>query len=182
MPAAIPESAIRKVLTAIGASLGNSSANYNTPACHATRPESALVHPTTGLHHGRWRHSQGMAGWGLGPHRVRSDPGSSLTTEASCRRRDDATGCTRRRRSSRRLVPAAAASASTGAAMSAAAASARCSTPGRRSAAGAGDHVTVTDSHHPALRTAPAASSRRQCPRDNWTCGCQNPWFSGCGE
>ena len=37
--------------------------------------------------------------------------------------------------------------------------------------------VTVTDSHHPALRMAPAASSRRQCPRDSWTC-CQRPWLS----
>jgi hypothetical protein len=68
-------------------------------------------------------------------------------------------------------------SARTGAIMSVAAASARGSTAGRRSGAGAGDQVTVTDSHHPALRMAPAASSRRQCPRDSWTC-CQRPWLS----
>jgi hypothetical protein len=49
--------------------------------------------------------------------------------------------------------------------MSAAAVSARCSTAGRRSGTGAGDHVTVTDSHYPALRMAPHASSRRQWPR-----------------
>ncbi len=36
----------------------------------------------------------------------------------------------------------------------------------RRSGAGTGDQVTVTDSYHPALRMAPAGSSRRQCPRD----------------
>ena len=61
--------------------------------------------------------------------------------------------------------------------MSAAAASARGSMAARRSGADAGDQVTVTDSHHPALRMAPAASSRRQCPRDSWTC-CQSPWLS----
>jgi len=55
-------------------------------------------------------------------------------------------------------------SARTGAIMSVAAASARGSTAGRRSGAGAGDQVT--DSYHPALRMAPAGSSRRQCPRD----------------
>ena len=42
---------------------------------------------------------------------------------------------------------------------------------------GTGNQVTVTDSHHPALRMAPAACSRRQCPRDSWTC-CQRPWLS----
>ena len=68
-------------------------------------------------------------------------------------------------------------SARTGAIMSVAAASARGSTSGRRSGAGAGDQVTVTDSHHPALRMAPAASSRRQCPWDSWTC-CPRPWLS----
>jgi len=35
----------------------------------------------------------------------------------------------------------------------------------------------VMFSHHPALRMASAASSRRQCPRDSWTC-CQRPWLS----
>jgi hypothetical protein len=49
-------------------------------------------------------------------------------------------------------------SASTRAIRSAAAASTRCSPAGRRSGAGAGDQVTVTDSHHPGLRMAPAAS------------------------
>ena len=48
--------------------------------------------------------------------------------------------------------------------MSAAAASARCSAAGRRSGASAGDQITVTDSRHPALRMAPAASSHRPCP------------------
>ena len=67
-------------------------------------------------------------------------------------------------------------SARTGAMMSVAAASARGSTAGRRSGAGAGDQVT--DSYHPALRMAPAASSRRQCPRDSWTC-CQRPCCHG---
>jgi hypothetical protein len=42
-------------------------------------------------------------------------------------------------------------SARTGAIMSVAAASARGSAAGRRSGAGVGDQVTVTDSHHPAL-------------------------------
>ena len=69
-------------------------------------------------------------------------------------------------------------SASTGAIMPAAAASARGSTAGRRSGAGADDQVTVTDSHHPALRMAPAGSSRRQCPRDSCTCRGQSPWLS----
>jgi len=103
-------------------------------------------------------------------HGVRSDRGS-------CRRRD-ATGSTRCRRCSRRLVLVTAISASTGAIRSAAAASARCSTAGRRSGAGVGDQVTVTDSHHPALRMAPAESSRRQCPRDTCTWCCQSPWLS----
>jgi len=40
----------------------------------------------------------------------------------------------------------------------------------------AGDQVTVTDSHHPALRTAP--SSRRQCPRENCTFrSCHSLWL-----
>lgn len=75
-----------------------------------------------------------------------------------------------------------AASASTGVIMSAAAASARCSVAGRRSGAGGGDQVTVTDSHHPALRMVPDASSRRQCPRDSCTCCCQSPRLSGSRE
>jgi hypothetical protein len=62
--------------------------------------------------------------------------------------------------------------------MWAAAVSARGRTAGRRSGTGAGDQVTVTDSHHPALRMAPAASSRRQCPRDSFTCRGQSSWLS----
>ena len=61
--------------------------------------------------------------------------------------------------------------------MPAAAASARGRTAGRRSGAGAGAQVTVTDSHHPALRVAPTASSRRQCPRDSCTCRGQSSWL-----
>ena len=40
---------------------------------------------------------------------------------------------------------------------------------GRRSDAGAGGQVTVTDSHQPTLRTAPALSSVRQWPREKLT-------------
>lgn len=97
--------------------------------------------------------------------------------EASCRRAAEATGYMRCPRSSRRLVVAAATSATTGAIRSAAAASARPTMVGPRPGAGAGDQVTVTDSHHPALRMAPAASSRRQCPRDSSTCSRHSPWF-----
>jgi hypothetical protein len=62
--------------------------------------------------------------------------------------------------------------------MPAAASSTRCSTAGRRSGAGAGDHVTVTDSHHPALlrntiigilhlhRIPNIAAQLRSCHRD----------------
>jgi hypothetical protein len=42
--------------------------------------------------------------------------------------------------------------------MSSVVSSVRRSTAGRRSGAGAGDQVTVTDSRHPALRMAPDAS------------------------
>ncbi len=59
--------------------------------------------------------------------------------------------------------------------MPTAAASARCSTAGRRSGTGAGAHVTVTDSHHPALRIEPHASSRRHWPRASCACCCQSP-------
>ena len=114
---------------------------------------------------------------GPGPHGVRSGRGSSRAAETGCRRRSDATRSRWFRRCSRRLALVTATSASTGAIMPAAAPSVRCSTAGRRSGAGAGDQVTVTDSHHPALRMAPAASSRRQCPRDSCTC-CQSPWLS----
>ena len=103
--------------------------------------------------------------------------GSSRGAETSRRRRTDTTGSPRCPGWIRRLMLVIATSARTGAIMSVAAASARGTTSGRRSGAGAGDQVTVTDSHHPALRMAPAASSRRQCPRDSWTC-CQRPWLS----
>jgi hypothetical protein len=62
--------------------------------------------------------------------------------------------------------------------MPTAASSVCCRTAGRRAGAGAGDQVMAIDSHHPALRMAPAASSRRQCPRDRCTCCCQGPWLS----
>jgi len=114
---------------------------------------------------------------GTGPHGARSGRGCSRGAETSWRRRTDTTGSPRCPRCARRLMPVIAASARTGAIMSAAAASARGSMAGRRSGAGAGDRVTVTGSCHPALRMAPAASSRRQCPRDSWTC-CQSPWLS----
>jgi antitoxin (DNA-binding transcriptional repressor) of toxin-antitoxin stability system len=48
--------------------------------------------------------------------------------------------------------------------VSTAAASARCHGRGWCPGVAAGDQVTVTASHHPALRMAPSASSRRQCP------------------
>ena len=115
---------------------------------------------------------------GPSPHGVLSGRGSSRAAEASCRRRSDATRSRWFRRCSRRLALVTATSASTGTIMPAAAPSVRCSTAGWRSGAGAGDQVTVTDSHHPALRMAPATSSRRQCPRDSCTCCCQSPWLS----
>jgi hypothetical protein len=100
-----------------------------------------------------------------GPHGARSGGGSSRAAETSGRRRSEATSSRWLRRCSRRLALVTAASASAGAIMPAAAASARRSTAGRRSGAGAGDQVTVADFHQPALRIAPAASSRRQPPR-----------------
>lgn len=112
-----------------------------------------------------------------GLHGVGLGRGSSLGAETSRRRGTDTTGSPRCPRWIRRLMLVIAALARTGAIMSVAAASARGSTAGRRSGAGAGDQVTVTDSHHPALRMAPAASSRRQCPRDSWTC-CRRPWLA----
>ena len=169
-------------------------ANYNVPACHAMRPRGALSFfepqelivplpspPGMAVSAGLGPVRQGKppcpAGPGPGPHDVRPERGSSRAAETSGRRRSDATTSRRRRRCSRRLALVAAASASTGAITSAAAVSARGSRAGRRPGAGAGDHVTVTDSHHAALRTAPAASWRRQCPRDSCTC-CQGPWLS----
>ena len=119
-----------------------------------------------------------LAGPVPGPHGVRSWRGRFRAAETGCRRRSEATSNRWLRRCSRRLALVTATSASTGAIMWAAAASVRCSRAGWRSGAGAGDQVTVTDSHHPALRMAPAASSRRQCPRDSCTRCCQSSWLS----
>lgn len=99
-----------------------------------------------------------------GPHRVRSGRGCFRVAQTCYRRRSEATSRRWFRRCSRRLALVTATSASTGAIMSAAASSVRCSTAGRRAGPGAGDQVMVTDSHHPALRMAPVASARRQCP------------------
>lgn len=103
--------------------------------------------------------------------------GSSRSAGTGCRSRDTARRRWSRRCSSR-LVLVTATSASTGMIMSAAAASVRARMAGRRSGAGAGDQVTVTDSHRPALLMAPPASSRRQCPRDSRTCCGQRAWLS----
>ena len=161
---------------------------------HAARPRGALWLVGEESSSSRWCHScarlwprvtgrlnrQGKPsdpGWPRpGLHGVRSGRGSSRGAETSWRRRTDTTGSPRCPGWIRRLMLVIATSARTGAIMSVAAASARGSTAGRRSGAGAGDQVTVTDSHHPALRMAPAASSRRQCPRDSWTC-CPRPWL-----
>lgn len=113
-----------------------------------------------------------------GPHGVRSGRGCSGAAEIGCCRRSDATSSRWFRRCSRCLAVVTAASASTGAIMPTAASSVCCRTAGRRAGAGAGDQVMAIDSHHPALRMAPAASSRRQCPRDRCTCCCQGPWLS----
>ena len=115
---------------------------------------------------------------GPGPHGVRSGRGRFRAGEIGCRRRSEAASSRWLRRCSRRRALVTATSASTGAIMSAVASSVRCSTVGRRAGAGACDQVTVTDSHHPALRIAPAASARRQCPRDSCTCCRQSPWLS----
>jgi len=112
---------------------------------------------------------------------VRPDRGSSLAAEGRRRQDKDKGGRARCRPASRRLALVTAMSVSRGAIMSAVAASARCSAAGRRSGRsgpGADDHVTVTDSHHPALRMAPGPSSR-QCPRDSRTCCRRSPWPSG---
>ena len=108
-------------------------------------------------------------------HEVRSGRGSALAIGGRRRRGGGNAGRERRWRSINRTVVAAASSTIAGAIASAAAASARRSGAGLRPGAGAGDQVTVTDSHHPALRTAP--SSRRQCPRENCTCrSCHRLW------
>ena len=108
-------------------------------------------------------------------HEVRSGRGSALAIGGRRRRGGCNAGRERRWRSINRTVVAAASSTIAGAIASAAAASARRSGAGLRPGAGAGDQVTVTDSHHPALRTAP--SWRRQCPRDNCTCrSCHRLW------
>ena len=108
-------------------------------------------------------------------HEVRSERGSALAIGGRRRRGGGNAGRERRWRSINRTVVAAASSTIAGAIASAAAASARRSGAGLRPGAGAGDQVTMTDSHHPALRMAP--SSRRQCPRENCTCrSCQRLW------
>ena len=100
-----------------------------------------------------------------------SGRGSALVAPGSCRRRGDGTTArVRCLRSSRRHAVAATSSAAGGPIVSKAVASARCSKGERRGGVAAGDQVTVTDSHHPALWMAPACSSRRQCPRVNCTC------------
>jgi len=119
---------------------------------------------------------------GRGRHGVWSGRGSCRAAGAGRRRRSEATSSRWFRRCSSRLALVTATSASTGAIIPAAASSVRCSMAGRRAGTGAGGQVTVTDSHHPALRMAPAASSRRQCPRDRCTCCCQCPWLSRSGE
>ncbi len=164
-------------------------------ACHATRPRGAIVlrteksslSPLASSPVGDSCGSQ-AGGWpalpldpacpGPGSHGIRTERGSSRSADTGCRRRRHATRRRWSRRCSSRLVLVTATSASTGAIMSAAAASARGRMAGRRSGAGAGDQVTVTDSHHPALLMAPATSSRRQCPRDSCTCCGQRPWLS----
>ena len=99
-----------------------------------------------------------------GPHGDRSGRGS-CRGETGWRPRTDAGRSPRCPCCTRRLMPVIATSAGIGVIMSAAAASARASTAARRSGADTGDHVTVTDSCHPAADGA-AGSSRRQCPRD----------------
>lgn len=92
----------------------------------------------------------------------------------SCRRDEGNVVRVPRRRSSKCLALAATSSATEGAIASTATASARCQTGERCSGVAAGDQVTVTDSHHPALRMAPASASYRQCPRESCT-RCSSP-------
>jgi len=115
---------------------------------------------------------------GSGCHGVRPERGSSRPAGTGCRRSRDATRRRWSRRRSSRLVLVTAISASTGAITPAATGTARRRMAGRRPGAGAGGQVMVTDSHHPALVMAPAASSRRQCPRDSSTCGGHRPRLS----
>ena len=170
-------------------------ANCNMTACHATRPrgryrssgrKSSLC-PLAWWPAGASCGSQ-AGGWpaqpldracpGPGSYGIRPERGSARSAETGCRRSRDPTRRRWSRRCSSRLVLATATSASTGAIMPATAASARGTMAGRRSGAGAADQVTVTDSRHLALLMAPAASSRRQCPRDSCTCCSRRPWLS----
>jgi hypothetical protein len=153
------------------------SSNHKSSSCPLVSPPDIAISAGLGPVNRQCKPSA-PACPGPGPHGVRSDRGSSRAAETSCRRRSEATSSRWFRRCSRRLALVTAASASTGAIMLAAASSVRCSMAGRRSGAGAGDQVTVTDSHHPALRMAPAASSRRQCPRASCICCCQSLWLS----
>ena len=88
--------------------------------------------------------------------------------------------CVRCWRSSERRAVAAVSSAIEGAIVSKAVASAA-QQRGRCSGVVVDNHVTVTDSRHPALRMAPALSSRRQCPRESCTCcSSQSLWLPAC--
>jgi hypothetical protein len=92
-----------------------------------------------------------------------------LVAVGSCPGDDDRIARVPCRRPTRCRAPAATSLASEGVIASTAAASARSSSGSRRRDVAAGDQVTVTDSHQPALRMAPAPSSRRHCPRANCT-------------
>jgi len=114
-----------------------------------------------------WRACQGA--W--------SGRGSALVAPGSSRRRwDSTTARVPCLRSSRRHAVAATSSAAWGASVFRAVASARCSQGERLGGVAAGDQVTVTDSHHAALRMTPGCSSRRQCPRATCTRSSQRPW------
>ena len=118
---------------------------------------------------------------GPAAYRHPDHPVRALVVLGSCRRRGD--GTTARvpcLRSSRRHAVAAMSSAAGGPSVSKAVTSTRCRQRDPLAGAAAGDHVTVTDSHHPALRTAPACSWRRQCPRATCTRSSQRPWSARC--
>jgi len=170
-------------------------ANCNMTAWHATRPRGryrssdrkSSLYPLASRPAAASCGSQ-AGGWpaqpldracpGPGSCGIRAERGSARSAETGCRRSRDPARRRWSRRCSSRLVLATATSASTGAIMPATAASARGTMAGRRSGAGAADQVTVTDSRHPALLMAPAASSRRQCARDSCTCCSHRPWLS----
>jgi len=104
--------------------------------------------------------------------------GSARAAVGSCRRDERTITRGPRWRSSKCRALAATSSAIEGAIVSTAAASARCHSRGWCPGVAAGDQVTVTASHHPALRIAPSASWRRQCPRDSCTrCSSRSRWL-----